>query len=149
MFPTCASICTREAEGSGGRQVSPVARASDPNGEYIRKWVPELRAVPKEHIHEPWTAPASVLAAAGVVIGETYPARAACLQDLKSARARALQAARNARATAPPMDEDSNGYDVIDAPRGSTTWERHAPNRAILLGSNSLCCAPLTWWAGQ
>jgi deoxyribodipyrimidine photo-lyase len=26
----------------------------DPDGEYVRRWVPELREVPDEHLHEPW-----------------------------------------------------------------------------------------------
>lgn len=29
----------------------------DPDGEYVRRWVPELRDVPAAHVHEPWLAP--------------------------------------------------------------------------------------------
>lgn len=113
--------------------VSPIAKASDPTGEYIRRWVPELRALPKQHTHEPWNAPADVLRRAGVVISDdgegTYPARHPFLHDLHAARERALAAAREARATAPPREEDANGYDVIDAPRGSTTWDKKEQQR--------------------
>lgn len=45
----------------------------DPSGEYVRKWVPQLAALPNRYIHQPWTAPASVLAQAGVKIGGNYP----------------------------------------------------------------------------
>ncbi len=45
----------------------------DPGGEYVRSWVPELRDLPSEWIHQPWAAPPLVLAAAGVVLGKTYP----------------------------------------------------------------------------
>jgi deoxyribodipyrimidine photo-lyase len=30
----------------------------DPQGEYVRRWVPELAACPTAYIHEPWKAPA-------------------------------------------------------------------------------------------
>jgi deoxyribodipyrimidine photo-lyase len=43
----------------------------DPDGEYVRRWVPELRGLPVEWIHEPWAAPP--LALAGVRLGRDYP----------------------------------------------------------------------------
>lgn len=46
----------------------------DPNGVFIRRWLPELTAVPDEHIHQPWTMPAAVQQAAGCLIGRDYPA---------------------------------------------------------------------------
>lgn len=45
----------------------------DPQGEYVRRWVPELRSLGAEHIHDPWNAPPLALAAAGVRLGEDYP----------------------------------------------------------------------------
>ncbi|XP_072990389.1 cryptochrome-1 isoform X1 [Typha latifolia] len=45
----------------------------DPNGEYVRRWLPELARLPTEWIHHPWNAPESVLQAAGVELGSNYP----------------------------------------------------------------------------
>jgi deoxyribodipyrimidine photo-lyase len=45
----------------------------DPTGAYVRRWVPEIAALPDAYLHAPWTAPPAVLEAAGVVLGETYP----------------------------------------------------------------------------
>jgi len=46
----------------------------DPDGEYVRRWVPELRDVPDERLAEPWTMSDDEQAAAGCVIGRDYPA---------------------------------------------------------------------------
>jgi len=49
-------------------------RKFDPDGEYVRRWVPELRAVPDERLVEPWTMTGEEQEAAGCVIGTDYPA---------------------------------------------------------------------------
>lgn len=50
------------------------ARDHDPAGTFVRQWVPELRAMPTEHIFEPWRAPATVQKESGCLIGRDYPA---------------------------------------------------------------------------
>lgn len=45
----------------------------DPEGEYVRQWLPELARMPTEWIHHPWNAPLSVLQSAGVELGSNYP----------------------------------------------------------------------------
>lgn len=45
----------------------------DPAGSYVRRWVPELAALPDRYLHEPWIASPTVLRSAGIKLGETYP----------------------------------------------------------------------------
>ncbi len=45
----------------------------DPDGEYVRRWVPELAAVPDSHLAEPWRMSEGEQQMAGCVIGSDYP----------------------------------------------------------------------------
>jgi deoxyribodipyrimidine photo-lyase len=45
----------------------------DPSGEYVRRYVPELRAVPDRYLREPWEMPNQVQEGVGCVIGRDYP----------------------------------------------------------------------------
>lgn len=57
------------------RVFNPIAQGEkfDPDGEYIRRWVPELSALAPPYIHRPWDTPRSVLDEAGVALGTAYP----------------------------------------------------------------------------
>ena len=59
------------------RIFNPVSQGEkfDPEGSYVRRWVPELARLPAAWIHRPSEAPPAVLAAAGVELGRTYPHR--------------------------------------------------------------------------
>jgi deoxyribodipyrimidine photo-lyase len=46
----------------------------DPQGDYVRRYVPELRPLPDRWLREPWTMPEDVQRECGCVIGEDYPA---------------------------------------------------------------------------
>ncbi|MDD9909975.1 MAG: deoxyribodipyrimidine photo-lyase [Ahrensia sp.] len=61
----------------------------DQHGAYIKRYVPELKDLPNDHLPAPWDAPEHVLIKAGVVLGETYPKP---IVDHKWARERALEA---------------------------------------------------------
>lgn len=73
------------------RVFNPVTQSErfDPNGTYIRKYVPELAALPNKYLHNPSAAPQKVLLEAGVKIGKDYPMP---IVDLKESRERALAA---------------------------------------------------------
>jgi deoxyribodipyrimidine photo-lyase len=45
----------------------------DPDGRYVRRYVPELRNVPDRHLAEPWAMPAELQDECGVRIGRDYP----------------------------------------------------------------------------
>jgi deoxyribodipyrimidine photo-lyase len=60
----------------------------DPEGDYIRKYIPELRYLPNKYLYSPWLAPNAILEQANVELGKTYPLP---LVDLKESRKQALQ----------------------------------------------------------
>lgn len=61
----------------------------DPNGVYVRRWVPELTNLPDKYIHKPWEAPEHIRDAASVRLVEDYPAP---IVDHAAARTAALEA---------------------------------------------------------
>lgn len=61
----------------------------DPEGSYIRRWIPELAKLPPKWLHQPWLAPEEVLSASGVTLGRDYPRP---IVDLQASRAEALDA---------------------------------------------------------
>ena len=70
------------------------AEKFDPNGDYVRKYIPELAKLPRKYIHQPWIAPPDILSQAGVQLGKTYPKP---IVDHKTARELALQSYKISR----------------------------------------------------
>lgn len=72
------------------RIFNPVTQAEkfDPDGAFVRRYVPELARCDVRAIHAPWTMTADVQRAAGVIIGRDYPAP---VVDHTAARLRALE----------------------------------------------------------
>ncbi|MBK1691438.1 cryptochrome/photolyase family protein [Ectothiorhodospira mobilis] len=67
----------------------------DAAGDYVRRWVPELAALPDRHLHRPWQAPETVLRAARLHLGRDYPRP---VVDLAESRRAALAAFEHIKA---------------------------------------------------
>ncbi len=61
----------------------------DPEGEYTKKYVPELELLPNKYLFNPWEAPKEILEKAGIELGKDYPEP---IVDLKYSRELALEA---------------------------------------------------------
>jgi len=86
------------------RIFNPVTQAGnfDPDGAYVRRWIPELAALKSPAIHAPW-AHAAALEAADITLGVHYPEP---MVDHAQARARTLEAyARAVKALPAPRGE--------------------------------------------
>jgi len=79
------------------RVFNPVLQGTkfDPQGKYVRRWVPELSRLADTYIHSPWQAKDDVLAKAHVVLGKTYPRP---IVDHSIAREEALRAYKEIKA---------------------------------------------------
>jgi deoxyribodipyrimidine photo-lyase len=69
------------------RVMNPVlqGRRFDPDGDYVRRWVPELRRVATAFIHVPWEMPSDLQRLSGCMIGREYPAPIVNHQTAKAA----------------------------------------------------------------
>ena len=92
------NVCGWQWVAGSGADASPYFRIFNPTlqgkkfdaeGDYVRRWVPEIEALPDKYIHEPSAAPGDVLEQAGVRLGDTYPAP---IVEHKAAREAALAA---------------------------------------------------------
>lgn len=76
------------------RVFNPISQGEkfDVRGDYVRRYLPELRSLDAKYIHKPWMAPDATLRAAGLELGRDYPLP---IVDHTKARTRFLQTAKD------------------------------------------------------
>lgn len=87
------------------------AKKVDPEGDYVRRWLPELGQLPVEYIHCPWEAPCACLLSANVLLSQSYAERV--IHDLVMARkahARNVIAVRQAC----PEKLREDGHEILE-----------------------------------
>jgi len=74
------------------------AKNADPEGNYVRRWVPELAGMPTEFIHQPWEAPLELFSL-GIRLGSSFPRR--LVLDIAAARKKHLRQVLQVRSCHP------------------------------------------------
>ena len=106
------------------RAYNPVkqARDHDPDGVFVRRWIPALARVPNDYIFEPWTMPATVQREVGCLIDRDYPAP---LVDHVSAAREALRRIHAIRASGEVRAQSQAVFEK----HGSRRGDRERPAR--------------------
>ncbi|XP_047321302.1 cryptochrome-1 [Impatiens glandulifera] len=86
----------------------------DPEGEYVRNWLPELAKMPPDWIHHPWDAPFSVLVSAGVELGQNYPVPVIDIDTARDRLAEAIRTMREKDLASKTGSSDGANEEVVD-----------------------------------
>ncbi|MDJ0922828.1 MAG: deoxyribodipyrimidine photo-lyase [Henriciella sp.] len=108
------------------QQMIRASKALDPDGVYIRYWVPELADLPTEYLHAPSDAPVHALIESDIVIGQTYPNPGA--EDAASAIPALLSAPRPAAPTRQTSAKPAKRPPMAPRPRSKRATKPHQPD---------------------
>ena len=64
----------------------------DPDGKYIKKYIPELALLPSKYLFSPWETPKDILKESDIILGKDYPNP---IVDIKLSREKALNLFKN------------------------------------------------------
>mmetsp|Transcript_64781 Transcript_64781/g.114346 ORF Transcript_64781/g.114346 Transcript_64781/m.114346 type:complete len:580 (-) Transcript_64781:875-2614(-) len=113
------------------RVYSPVAfgKKTDPEGLYIKKWIPQLAKYPAKYIYSPWEASAAQQQQWGCVVGQDYPepivehaaASKECMRRMQLAYAQHKQ--QNVDGDAYAQQDDESGHGVSSSGRSTSKKE--------------------------
>ncbi len=114
----CAG-CLADAPAFGApADLAAEAAAFDPDGSYVRRWIPALARLPARYVHAPWAAPAAVLDDAGVELGSTYPWPVVALEEADAALAAAVAVMEEAASAAAARAAAGGPFRPATAPAG-------------------------------
>ncbi|XP_052190594.1 cryptochrome-1 [Diospyros lotus] len=86
----------------------------DPEGEYVRHWLPELARMPTDWIHHPWDAPLTILKAAGVELGLNYPKPIIDIEFARDHLTEAILTMREQELTTRAENSNGTSEEVVD-----------------------------------
>lgn len=97
----------------------------DPNGEYIRKYIPALTHMPLKYLFQPWLAPKKIQEEADCIVGKDYPARIndhkASARDcnMKMQQIRTAMSGKVSEICAPSDDKETRQFVWLDDKRAT------------------------------
>jgi cryptochrome len=83
----------------------------DPEGAFVKKYIPALRNMPAKYIYEPWKAPIATQKEAGCRIGEDYPKPIVAHEVVSKENMGRMKAAYDAHKDGGEVDNNVSGHD--------------------------------------
>lgn len=92
--------------------IVPFGQRLDPDGCYIKRYVPELCNLPKKYIHQPWMTPIEVQEKCECIIGQDYPTPIIDLTQASQINCERMKRIRDSLITAQPHVRPSNEEEI-------------------------------------